>query len=128
AGSRMSVSRHVYEDVRQALVKRADAVTVGGGPSDDCGPVISRASRDRILNAVQAAVSRGARVLTGGSGVEALGAGYYIAPTILDDVSLDDELSQQELFGPVTCLYRVRDFDDAISVANRNGVQLTGAG
>ena len=125
--SRIIVFRHVYDDFRQALVKRAEAVKVGSGPNDDCGPVISRASRDRILNAVQAAVSRGARVLTGGSAIEALGAGYYIAPTILDDVSLDDELSQQELFGPVTCLYRVRDFDDAISVANSTSYGLTGA-
>jgi len=127
SGSRIIVFRHVYDDFRQALVKRAEAVKVGSGPNDDCGPVISRESRDRILNAVQAAVGRGARVLTGGCAVETLGAGYYIAPTILDDVSLDDELSQQELFGPVTCLYRVRDFDDAISVANSTSYGLTGA-
>jgi aldehyde dehydrogenase (NAD+) len=127
SGSRIIVFRHVYDDFRQALVKRAEAVKVGSGPNDDCGPVISRASRDRILNAVRAAVTRGARVLTGGSAVETLGDGYYIAPTVLDDVPLDDELSQQELFGPVTCLYRVKDFDDAISVANSTNFGLTGA-
>jgi aldehyde dehydrogenase (NAD+) len=102
-------------------------VKVGSGPQDDCGPVISRSSRDRILSAIQAAVKRGARVLTGGTAVEALGSGYYIAPTILDDVPVDDELSQEEIFGPVTCLYRVKDFDEAIAVANSTNFGLTGA-
>src|SRR5206468_6130513 len=86
SGSRIIVFRHVYDDFRQALVKRAEAMTVGSGPNDDCGPVISRESRDRILGAIQSAVKRGARVLTGGSAVEALGPGYYLAPTILDVV------------------------------------------
>ena len=126
SGSRLIVFRHVYDDFRQALVKRAQVVKVGSGPQDDCGPVITRESRDRILAAVDGAVKRGARVLTGGTIVDSL-AGYYMAPTILDDVPLDDELSQQELFGPVTCLYRVKDFDDAIAVANSTTFGLTGA-
>jgi acyl-CoA reductase-like NAD-dependent aldehyde dehydrogenase len=127
SGSRIIVFRHVYDDFRLALVKRDEALKVGSGPQDDLGPVISRESRDRILGAVAAAVKRGARVLTGGCAVDALGPGYYLAPTILDDVALDDELSQQELFGPVTCLYRVKDFDDAIAVANSTSFGLTGA-
>jgi aldehyde dehydrogenase (NAD+) len=130
SGSRIILFRHVYDDFRQAIVKRAEAVKVGSGPNDECGPVISRESRDRILNALQSAVSRGARILTGGmapAGDAALGAGYYVAPTIVDNVALDDELSQDELFGPVTCLYRAKDFDDAITIANSTSFGLTGA-
>jgi aldehyde dehydrogenase (NAD+) len=127
SGSRIVVFRQVYDAFKQAMVKRAEGVKVGSGPQDDCGPVISRSSRDRILSAIQAAVKRGARVLTGGTAVEALGSGYYIAPTILDDVPVDDELSQEEIFGPVTCLYRVKDFDEAIAVANSTNFGLTGA-
>jgi len=127
SGSRIIVFRQVYDAFRLAMVKRAEAVKVGSGPQDDCGPVISRGSRDRILSAIQAAVTRGARVLTGGTSVETLGDGYYIAPTILDDVPLDDELSQEEMFGPVTCLYRVKDFDEAIAAANSTDFGLTGA-
>jgi aldehyde dehydrogenase (NAD+) len=127
SGSRIVVFRHVYDDFRQAIVKRAEALKVGSGPSDDLGPVISRESRDRILAAIKAAVARGARLLTGGTAVDALGDGYYIAPTILDNVALDDELSQDEIFGPVTCLYRAKDFDDAISIANSTSFGLTGA-
>src|SRR6185312_1535034 len=113
SGSRIIVFRHVYDDFRQALVKRAEALKIGSGPSDDLGPVISRESRDRILAAVQAAVARGARILTGGCAAESAENGYYVKPTILDSVALDDELSQEEIFGPVTCVYRAKDFDDA---------------
>jgi len=127
SGSRLIVFRHVYDDFRQALVARTQAVKVGSGADDECGPVISRRSLDRLLEAVDGAVKRGARVLAGGTAVESLGSGYYMAPTVLDNVSPDDELSQTELFGPVTCLYRVKDFEEAITLANSTSFGLTGA-
>src|SRR5213079_1618724 len=68
-----------------------------------------------------------ARLLAGGSAVEALSPGYYMAPTVLDDVAPDNQLTQQELFGPVTCLYRAGGFDDPIAMANATTFGLTGA-
>jgi aldehyde dehydrogenase (NAD+) len=127
SGSRLIAFRHVYDSFRQSLVGRTEALKVGSGPEDECGPVISRRSLDRLLDAVSDAVKRGARVLTGGTALESLGRGYYMAPTVLDNVALDDELSQTELFGPVTCLYRVKDFEEAIAVANSTSFGLTGA-
>jgi len=127
AGSRIIVFDRVYDAFRDAMVARTKQVKVGSGPQDDCGPVISRASLDRLLAAVAGAVGRGARIVAGGHAVESLAPGYYMAPTILDGVSHDDELSQQEQFGPVTCLYRVRDFDEAVALANATAFGLTGA-
>ena len=127
AGSRIIVFDRVYDAFRDAMVARTTQVKVGSGPQDDCGPVISRASLDRLLAAVAGAVGRGARVVTGGHAIESLAPGYYMAPTILEGVSHDDELSQQEQFGPVTCLYRVRDFDEAVALANATAFGLTGA-
>jgi alpha-ketoglutaric semialdehyde dehydrogenase len=127
AGSRVIVFDSVYDAFRDRMVARAEAVKVGSQPEDECGPVISRANLERLLRAVDGAVSRGARVLTGGGAVEALAPGYYMAPTVLEHVAHDDELSQQELFGPVTCLYRVRDFDEAVGLANATTFGLTGA-
>ena len=49
-------------------------------------------------------------MLAGGRAVDALAPGYYMQPTVLENVAPDDEISQQELFGPVTCLYRVKRF------------------
>jgi aldehyde dehydrogenase (NAD+) len=127
AGSRIIVFDRVYDAFRDAMVARAKAVKVGSGPQDDCGPVITKESLDRLLHVVDAAVTRGARVLTGGHAIEALAPGYYMAPTILEDVSHDDEISQSELFGPITCLYRVKDFDEAVAMANATVFGLTGA-
>jgi aldehyde dehydrogenase (NAD+) len=127
AGSRLIVFDAVYDAFRDALVARAKKVKIGSGAEDDCGPVITRASLDRLLTSVDAAVSRGAHVLTGGHTVASLAPGYYMEPTILDHVSHDDEISQQELFGPVTCLYRVSGFDEALRLANATAFGLTGA-
>ena len=127
AGSRVIVFDRVYDAFRDAMLARVKALKTGSAPDDDCGPVISRQSLDRLLGAVARAVARGARLLAGGHAVAALAPGYYMAPTVLDNVAHDDEISQHELFGPVTCLYRVADFDEALQLANGTAYGLTGA-
>jgi acyl-CoA reductase-like NAD-dependent aldehyde dehydrogenase len=127
AGSRLIVFDAVYDAFRDALVARTARVSVGSGVQHDCGPVVTRQSLDRLLKTVDAAVTRGARVLTGGHAVASLAPGYYMAPTILEGVAHDDEISQQELFGPITCLYRAAGFDEALRLANATSFGLTGA-
>jgi aldehyde dehydrogenase (NAD+) len=127
AGSRIIVFDRVYDAFRDAMLTRTAGMKVGSGPQDDCGPVISKQSLDRLLEAIAGAVRRGARVLTGGHVVASLAPGYYLAPTVLDNVSHDDAISQEEQFGPITCLYRVQDFDQAVRLANATSFGLTGA-
>jgi aldehyde dehydrogenase (NAD+) len=127
SGSRIIVFERVFDAFRDAMLARTAAMKVGSGPQDDCGPVITRQSLDRLLAAVDGAVTRGARVLAGGHAITTLAPGYYMAPTVLDNVAHDDAISQEELFGPVTCLYRARDFDAAIQMANATAFGLTGA-
>ena len=100
---------------------------VGSGAQDDCGPVVSRASLDRLVSAIGGAVARGGRVIAGGVPVASLAPGYYLAPTVIEGLSHDDAVSQEELFGPVTCLYQVQDFDEAVRLANDTTFGLTGA-
>ena len=80
-----------------------------------------------LIRQVAGGVSRGARLVAGGQAVAALAPGYYMAPTVIEDAAPGDELSQQELFGPVTCLYRAGGFDEAVHLANRTTYGLTGA-
>jgi alpha-ketoglutaric semialdehyde dehydrogenase len=89
--------------------------------------VISADSLARLERAIAGALDRGAHLVCGGTRVAALAPGYYLAPTILEDVNPADDISQQELFGPVTCLYRVHDFDEAVTLANATAFGLTGA-
>jgi aldehyde dehydrogenase (NAD+) len=127
SGSRIIVFDAVYDAFRQKFLERVDRVKVGSGADDDCGPVISRDNLDRLVSQVQGAASRGAAIVKGGAAAERLGPGYYMQPTVLEHVSPADEVSQRELFGPVTCLYRVSGFDEAIELANGTQYGLTGA-
>jgi aldehyde dehydrogenase (NAD+) len=127
SGSRIIVFDRVYDAFRARFLDRVAKVKVGSGAEDDCGPVISRANLDRLLAQVKGAVARGASVAAGGSAATALGPGYYMQPTVLENVSPIDEVSQLELFGPVTCLYRANGFDDALQLANGTQYGLTGA-
>jgi aldehyde dehydrogenase (NAD+) len=127
AGSRLVVFDGVYDTFRDRLLERVKAVKVGSGPDDECGPVVSRANLDRLRTSIAAARDRGARILAGGGAVETLAPGYYLQPTVIENVGPEDDLSQHELFGPITCLYRVRDFEDAMALANGTTFGLTGA-
>jgi acyl-CoA reductase-like NAD-dependent aldehyde dehydrogenase len=126
SGSRILVFDRVYDAFRAKFLARVERVRVGSGPDDDCGPVISKANLDRLIAQVQGAVDRGATLVTGGARMPST-AGYYMQPTVLEHVSPADAVSQQELFGPVTCLYRVNDFEDAVRLANGTHYGLTGA-
>lgn len=127
SGSRIVVFDTVYDAFRAKFLDRVSQVKVGSGPDDDCGPVISKANLDRLIGQVKGAVSRGATLVAGGAVAAANAPGYYMQPTVLENVSPSDEVSQTELFGPVTCLYRVGGFDEAVELANGTHYGLTGA-
>jgi alpha-ketoglutaric semialdehyde dehydrogenase len=127
SGSRIIVFDAIYDAFRSLFLAKVATVKVGSGADDDCGPVISRANLDRLIAQVSGAVKRGATLAAGGQQATAAGSGYYMQPTVLEHVSPEDEVSQHELFGPVTCLYRVTGFDDAVRLANGTHYGLTGA-
>lgn len=127
SGSRMIVFESVYERFRDMFVEGAKALKVGPGDDDDFGPVINERQLENMLGAIERATERGAVVLTGGhrlSDPEHAG-GYYLAPTIIEGADPRDEISTTELFGPVACLYRAKDFADALALANDSPYGLT---
>jgi alpha-ketoglutaric semialdehyde dehydrogenase len=112
SASRIVVFDAVYDEFRSRL---ADAAR-----TYEAGPVISEASLQRILDALE-----GAHVVAGGERVDR--PGWWLAPTVVEDVPADDDLSCRELFGPVTILYRVRDLDEALALVNDSPYGLTSA-
>src|SRR5690606_22873619 len=111
AGSRFLVFESVYEAFRDRLVEATRGQKAGVEEDCDLGPVINERQLTNMLGAVERARQRGARVLVGG---ERIGErGFYMAPTVVEGATADDEISQIELFGPIASLYRVRDFDHA---------------
>lgn len=127
AGSRIIIFDAVYDRFRDMLVERTRKLKVGPRDEDDFGPVINESQLENMIRAVEKAKRDGAVILTGGDRMRDPNhkEGFFMAPTIIENVGPDDEISRTELFGPVTCLYRVRDFDEALETANRSPYGLT---
>jgi aldehyde dehydrogenase (NAD+) len=127
AGSRIIVFDAVYDRFRQMLADAAQRLKVGTSDTDDYGPVINEEQMTSMLAAVERARAAGASVLTGGYRLtgEAYDGGYFVAPTIVEHAGPNDEISRSELFGPITSLYRVRDFEEAVALANDSPFGLT---
>jgi aldehyde dehydrogenase (NAD+) len=127
AGSRLIVFDGVYERFKAMLLEAAARLQVGTTDADDYGPVINEEQMTNMLATVERAKAAGAAVLTGGHRLsgERYGGGFFVAPTIIEHVGPNDEISRSELFGPITCLYRVRNFEEAIALANDSPFGLT---
>jgi malonate-semialdehyde dehydrogenase (acetylating) / methylmalonate-semialdehyde dehydrogenase len=122
AGSVVVTVGDAHEQLMPALIEATQGLRVGDGLDEqsDVGPVISCAARDRIRDWVDRGVAGGAQLAVDGrGGGEGLAAdGSYVGPTILDEVSPEMEIAQEEVFGPVLCVIRTGSLDEAIEVVN----------
>jgi alpha-ketoglutaric semialdehyde dehydrogenase len=127
AGSRIIVFVSVYDAFRDKLVAAAKALKVGPNDDDDFGPVINERQITTMLAAIDKAKKEGARVLTGGERLIDAGhaKGFYLAPTVIENASPDADISRHELFGPIACLYRAADYEEAVALANDSPYGLT---
>ncbi|MCL1599314.1 MAG: aldehyde dehydrogenase family protein, partial [Actinomycetia bacterium] len=125
ACSRLIVFESVHDAVLDKVVEIASQLSVGP-PSENhaMGPVISAAQHTSILGEIQRGLSE-ARLVMGGKPIDRDG-GYYIEPTVFDGVDSNARLAQHEIFGPVLSVITVKDFDEALSVANGTEFGLTG--
>ena len=121
AGTRILVQETVYDDFVAGLVAQAERIRIGdpSRASTQLGPVISERARQRILNYVDIGVSEGATLATGGVIPEVPGMdGYFVAPTVLSNVTNQMRVAREEIFGPVLVVIPFRDEDEAIAIAN----------
>ncbi len=118
AAKRFVVANDVADEFTRRLVERFGALKVGD-PMDegtDVGPLVSEAAREELEDQVKRLVDAGGKVLIGGKRPQ--GAGAYYPPTIVADVPRDAAIAKEELFGPVAMLFRARDANDALAIAN----------
>jgi malonate-semialdehyde dehydrogenase (acetylating)/methylmalonate-semialdehyde dehydrogenase len=113
-----------YERVREGILAAAKAVVLGDGskPNVTMGPVISAAHRDRVLAYIDKGVAEGAKLLLDGRGAKVDGSpgGFWVGPTVFDDVKPGMTIATEEIFGPVLCIMRAKDLSEAIEIANRS--------
>jgi succinate-semialdehyde dehydrogenase / glutarate-semialdehyde dehydrogenase len=116
--NRIYVQSGVYDQFAEKLVKAVEGLKVGNGfdPEVTQGPLIDYAAVEKVEEHIQDAVSRGARVLTGGQR-HTLG-GTYFQPTVLANVPADATVAREETFGPLAPLFRFETDDEALQLAN----------
>jgi aldehyde dehydrogenase (NAD+) len=126
AGSRFIVFDAVYEAFVEKFVAAAKAQKLGVGDDCDLGPVINERQLTNMLTAIDKAQSAGAKLLAGGKrAAGALAQGNYLEPTIIAGAKLGDDISVHELFGPIAALYRVKNYAEALKLANDSIYGLT---
>lgn len=115
---RMIVHADVYDAFMDRFVAGMKAVKTGDplDPATDMGPMSSHAARDEIAAQLAGAVKAGATKLFGGDIPE--GPGAYFTPAILVDIPRDAPVAREEFFGPVAMVFKVKDIDEAVTVAN----------
>ena len=118
AAKRFIVLDSVADVFTRRFVAAMAALRVGDplDPATEVGPMARQDLVDALAAQVQDAIGRGARVLTGG--LPDARDGFFYPPTVLADVPRDARAYREELFGPVATVYRVRDLDEAIAIAN----------
>ncbi len=122
AGSRLVIDGRVKEAFLDKLIQRAQQIRVGPGlESPDMGPLVSREQYERVLNYIRVGQNEGAQLLTGGGRPDHLERGYFVAPTLFDNVSPQATIAQEEIFGPVLSVLTFHDEEEALAIAN--GVQ-----
>lgn len=121
-------------DVADTLVERlrarAMSVRVGAGTEEgvEMGPLVTREHLQKVLSYVEAGLAEGAELLVDGRASPVAGEGYFMAPCLFDRVTPEMKIYQEEIFGPVLSVVRVRSLQEAIQLINRhpfaNGVSL----
>lgn len=127
AGKRFLVFDEVYDQFVDSFVTKMAALKMGD-PMDESvqvGPLATAGGKRDIVELVEDAKAKGARVLCGGETPE--GPGYYYPATVIDHLTDDMRLVMEEAFGPVATIYRVKDREEAIKVANQTTFGLSSA-
>jgi succinate-semialdehyde dehydrogenase / glutarate-semialdehyde dehydrogenase len=118
AAKRFIVAEPIADEFQQKFVSQMETLKIGD-PLDtgtELGPLATADALASLDADVKQTVAAGARVLTGGKPLG--GAGNYYAPTVLTDIPVNSPAYREELFGPVACLFRAKDIEDAIRIAN----------
>ena len=127
AGKRFLVFDEVYDQFVESFVAKMAALKMGD-PMDETvqvGPLATAGGKRDIVELVEDAKAKGARVLCGGETPD--GPGFYYPATVIDQLTDDMKLVMEEAFGPVATIYRVKDREEAIKIANQTTFGLSSA-
>ncbi|MCJ8287217.1 aldehyde dehydrogenase family protein [Halomonas sp.] len=117
AMSRLLVPESLHDEIVERIVGQIDGLSVGSGlENHDITPVISKRQANDIIRKCQAAAQSGATIVSGGKRIER--EGFFVAPTLITNVSTEMDIAQEEVFGPVLCVIAYRNIQEALEIAN----------
>ena len=122
AASRISVDRKIYDQFRERFRAAASGLRLGDGlrKETDVGPVINESQFNKVLKYIEIGKEEGAKLIFGGKAYREgeCSKGYFIEPTIFDEVKPGMRIAQEEIFGPVVSVIRAESLEEAIHIAN----------
>ncbi len=118
AASRIIVTEGIHDRFVEALAQRTRGLRVGDAldANSEIGPVVDPSQLQQDLDYIRIGQEEGARLVVGGERIE--GHGHFLRPALFTEVRNDMRIAREEIFGPVTGVIRVRDYDEALAVAN----------
>ncbi len=120
ASSRLIVTEGIHDAFVSALIARVAALRVGHAldPSTEIGPVVDESQLEQDLRYIAIARDEGAELVTGGERLQLDTEGLFLRPALFAGATNEMRIAREEVFGPVACVIRVRDYDEALVVAN----------
>lgn len=118
ATSRVIVQNDIYDRFKEKLLNKVEKITVGNGLDEGSwmGPLVSKKQMKTVLDYIEIGKREGAKLLTGGPSNNK--NGYFVEPTVFEDVTRDMRIAREEIFGPVLALMRVNTLEEALDLAN----------
>ncbi|ARS52507.1 MULTISPECIES: aldehyde dehydrogenase family protein [Kushneria] len=127
ASSRLIVTDAVHDAFVDKLLKRLASAVVGGALDEgvQIGPVVDQRQLESNLEWIERGKQEGARLIFGGKRIQDRSEGYFMSPALFVDTRNDMSINREEMFGPIACVIRVRDYEEAITTLNDTHFGLT---
>ncbi|WP_426243131.1 CoA-acylating methylmalonate-semialdehyde dehydrogenase [Nocardioides sp. LHG3406-4] len=117
----------IADDLVARIAERTGTLRIGDGSKEataeaDMGPLVTLAHRDRVAGFIDSGEAAGAKLVVDGRGIAVNGdeSGFWLGPTLFDHVTPEMEIYQEEIFGPVLSVVRVKTYDEAVELINSN--------
>src|SRR5438128_7373928 len=130
AGSRLLVEESAHDELMSKLRERASKMVAADplNPKTRLGAIVSKEQMDTVMSYIDAGKREGAKLVCGGERADiGTGKGYFVKPTIFDDVNVDHRIAREEIFGPVLATIRFKDAEDAVAKGNATVYGLAAA-
>ena len=120
ASSRLIVTEGIHDRFVAAVADKITSLKVDDAlaPGTDIGPVVDQGQLEQDLSYLALGQQEGAKLVAGGARLQRASEGYYLAPAMFTEASNDMRIAREEIFGPIACVVRAKNYDDALAFAN----------